>query len=345
MSEETTEAADRGGMTLLAAGTLGVRIAAGWRVSQQGFATATLFPDGIEHAALQIEVASYEDPNAVSAEDYSDFLDDEAQQLCAESGLSGATGLIIKGSWVDQENGSHRQIWRLLKSLFPDHVRMATFTLSVPLTQVAAPATERLADEVEAMVQRAAFARSLTALDQVAPTRDMKRVSLWNMIHMRVPAEWRFIREDGDGTGMYRGEPEDEAERGREAFWVNFDEFRRQNEADADETTDHRTLITELTTRISSELKASNREAEVEFLGDCDGLLSYQYEQDSDGEQLRVYRWFRFAAVHDAMIMGIFSFVAAENDDDGAKLGDRAAMLGREIRNAVFGSPEPAASR
>ncbi len=336
---ENDDSTIEGTLTLLAGGTLGMRVPLGWRLTGETFSGATFLPDSIETAALQIEVASFEDPGAVSRDDFSRFLEEEARSMFSSGELSGNKGFIIKGTWVDESSGSHRQIWRVLKSLFPDHVRIATYTLDVPLSMAAATMTEALADEVELIVESSAFAGGLTTLDRVAPTPDMKRVSLWNLIHMRVPGAWHFVREGEGASGMYRGEPEDEKLRGREAFWIDFEEFRRQADAEAMSRDAQRQVIRELAERVSGQLEAADREPVVEFLGDGDGLLHYQHLRKQGEDDLRISRWFRFAARKESILMVMFTFVANRDGPDDRELTERAEMLDREIRNAVVKDP------
>ena len=91
--------------------------------------------------------------------------------------------------------------------------------------------------------------------------------------------------------------------------------------------------------RVADQLEAANREAEIEFLGDGDGLLHYQHLRQQGEDDLRISRWFRFAARKGSIIMVMFTYVANRDDPDGRALAERAEMLDREIRNAVIQDP------
>lgn len=326
-------------------GTLRLDLPGGWRVSEKRFGAATLLPEAIEHAALRVGVVSYEDPNAVAEDDLGRFLDDEIKTKLAAERLSGAEGIVIRGNWVDAESRSHRRMWKIVKCRYRDHVRVATFILEVPLTEAGARPTEMLSDEIDAMVRGTDFARSVTAMDRIAPTDDMKRVSFWNAIHMRIPAGWSVSREKSDGSGMYcvapapgkrdSGSAEAESD---EMLWVDVDEFRRRPEAaPLDDGATGRHIIDALAAGILARPEMKMRGAHVEYLDNTDGLLTYVHRSRENGQCLQVRRWFRFAIRGAVMILATFSHVAPDSPDDAESAARRATMFDREIRNAVIG--------
>jgi len=326
-------------------GTLRLDLPGGWRVSEKRFGVATLLPETSEHAALRVGVVSYEDPDAVAEDDLGRFLDDEIRSKLADERLSGAEGIVIRGNWVDAESRSQRRMWKIVKCRNRDHVRVATFILEVPLTEAAAKPTEMLSDDIDAMVRGTDFARSVTAMDRIAPTDDMKRVSFWNAIHMRIPAGWSVSREKSDGSGMYCVAPTPgtrdsgcaEAE-GDEMLWVDVDEFRRRPEAaPLDGGATGRRVIDALAAGILAQPEMKTRGAHVEYLDNTDGLLTYVHRSHENGRRLKVRRWFRFAIRGTAMILATFSHVAPESPDDAESSARRATMFDREIRNAVIG--------
>ena len=184
----------------------------------------------------------------------------------------------------------------------------------------------RLDDEVRDAMSSARFAAELTALDRVAPSNALKRVSFWDVVHMRLPVGWWWNREHDDGTGMFVAS--DPTIEDGPSLWVDFDQF---DSLDAGSTAaDYADHVNELTAQLAA-AGADTQKLVTEQLARYDTAVFYCHEDVRNGQQLHYDYCHRIVLRDRFLVVAHFSIIRPHGRADAE---GSAALLRREIRNA-----------
>ena len=180
------------------------------------------------------------------------------------------------------------------------------------------------------------FSPEPTALDRVAHSPTLERIGFQDTILMRVPRGWKV--EDTSETDEERklyavDHPED-----RETIWVTSQLF---NLPDYDDISVPRAAMAELADMAwrgtGSDRAWLSRHREE--LDDGDLLFTAVSEEEERGCTLRRITWTRWAIRDDAMIMAPIHLVTDKSFIDDPEQRDLAAVMEREVRNAIVLRP------
>ena len=246
-SRRTLEAASRTPTRELILGddTARVRIPEAWTIIEDGLAHHEIAIDDYPNATLTIRLHGFEDPAAVAADDISRYLIEPGHPAPRNVPTVPGCLFVTSGMPGDQrrhgdlrhapdlakprnpgrsgDHGVYQRFYRQAEVLPPSHVRVLAATLGVPFGQRKDATLAALDKQVLKVMSDTRFAVRRTGLDRIAPSETWKRVSFWDVVHMRLPVDWWWNREHDDGTGMYLAR--DPTDDDGATLWVDYDQF------------------------------------------------------------------------------------------------------------------------
>lgn len=312
----------------LAGGVLSMAFPASWRGGVTEFDEAHYKCAIDERLGLSVVVECFEVPEDIRNNRIDSFLFEKGMprpEITAETDI---TAWTVRYTRAFHDRPLHERVWRRAHVASADHLRVATWTLSVPITDREDETADRISDFLDEIVEMARFAESVLPADRIAPSRMLKRTALWDVVLMRIPVEWTRERQHPDGTGMYCIH-EEGAESG--TLWVDYDVFRVPDPG-----------MVPTAVREWAQASASESEDTGEMQAPLceeheDGYLVRRFfRSEEDGEGLRHYSWHRFVAREREMMAVHFTLVFLDRLADVPEFIDRLALFDREIRNAIL---------
>jgi hypothetical protein len=305
----------------------------GWELVEQGAyqATFALFDGG----RITVQAMVYEQPEAIAAADYEQFLWDMASADDIEQ-LKPALD-----KWWVQEGDHHltlsthdeaadgvlyRSRWRNLQLRRPDRMRRLDWSFE-PASRADGNALAEFTDAMHGFIQKARFAEGETGLDRVAPSATLKLVNFGG-IFMRTPLDWTREREHADGSGQH---VIDEPEHDRWTLWVDWDALSHDEPSPGDPAK----LVRDL-----QEGFMNLRAATPELGLDGEPVIAQDFGEHDSGEALRYTNWHRVVVCGGTVMIGHFSFVAAAEVADAPEVAAARELVRREVLRAMLVPPD-----
>lgn len=312
----------------LAGGVLAMKVPASWRGGVAGFDEAHYQCGSGERLGLSVLVECFDLPEDIRNNRVDQYLFERDMPRPEITSETDVTAWTVRYTRAYNDRPLHERVWRRAHIASPDHLRVATWVLSVPATSHEDENAERVGDVVDAIVETAEFADAVLPADRIAPSRTLKRTGLWDVVLMRIPARWSRERQNPDGTGMYCLH-----EKGAESgtLWVDYDVFR---------VPDPEMVPVAVREWAQASAREGEEKADVEVspCEECEGgyLVRRFFRSVEDGEELRHYAWHRFVAQGREMMVVHFTFVFLDCLADEPEFHDRLAMFDKEVRNAIL---------
>jgi hypothetical protein len=341
--------AARSQVLMLGDETAWISVPEAWTVVESGLTHHEIGFETCPDATLSIRLHGLEDPAAVAADDVSRYLIEPGHPappgvptvpgcLFVTIGLPGdqrrhgdlrhaADGVRPRRPSRPGEHGTYQRFYRQADVLPPSHVRVLAATLAVPFGRRKDAVVAALEAQVLEAMRGARFASGRTGLDRIAPSDAWKRVSFWEVIHMRIPVDWWWSREHDDGTGMYVASDPAEAE--GPTLWVDFDQFEALESA-ADSAAAYKGHVDELVAQLAQAGDAG-RALACERLGPFDTALTYAFVDTRQEQHWHYDYCHRVVLKGRHLVVAHFSVIRPDRPGAGETT---AARLKREIRNA-----------
>lgn len=318
---------DSGDMISLGHGTFAAPLPAGWSLHPGRPFTGRIRPR--EGYSIEYRLDSYEDPPAARGEArILDYLDDMRETV--RRPRDALANVLVA---VPERDPVGRDIvWKRLDPLQRTHIR--ELELRCRLTEALLPHRIAIGRAVGEWLNLGGFAPDPTALDRVAHSAALERVSFQDTLLMRVPRDWKVeVDSEKDGRKLYAvDEPED-----RETIWANSRFVRVPAGADA------AAFMAETADAIwDGPLAADRRDWQMrrrEELPEGDVLLLTANEDEEDGERLRRISWTRYGLRDDYLVWAPVHLVTAMQYVDEPAQIETEALVDREVRNALLLPP------
>ena len=320
-----------GRMISLGQDTFAAPLPAGWSLEPGRPFSGRIRPR--EGYAIDYRLDSYEDPPAARGEArILDYLD-EMRETVKKPRDAIANVLVA----VPERDPAGRDIvWKRLDPLRGTYVR--ELELRCRLTAALAPHRMAIGRAVGEWLNLGGFAPEPTALDRVAHSAALERVSFEDTLLMRVPRQWHVEAEsEKDGRKLYAvDEPQD-----RETIWANSRFVRVPAGSDAGEF-----MADRIDSVWDGPLAAGRHEwllRRREDLAEGDALLLTAKEDEEKGERLRRLSWTRYGVRETArenylVWANVHLVTAMQFVDEPAQI-ETEALVDREIRNALLLAP------
>lgn len=292
----------------------------GWRYAPNGYADGHFeLPTG---HTLSCEVQSFEAPEAIGETGLAPFACEEGLEvpLMPDSDVIGNVIMLIRPA---QGETPPTTIWRTLDVLGSTHVRVARFALaSAPGDGI--PDTDILG-AVSAAINQGQFADYPVPLDRVAPTTELKRITPWGRIHIRVPEFWRYERAE-DGRFVCDVLPDQAPP--DPTLWFDYDQFSApSNKAELDQK------LREAAVGFAATLGSPDQ---VQVTHDADGTwIESVAHGEEDGTPLIFYNMHRHVAGDGCFIVAHFNLVLTAEDAQSPAGQQLIDLMHREIHNAI----------
>lgn len=294
-----------------------------WRFTPDGYTDGAFeLPSGHR---LSCSLASFEDPEAIADGRLADFLREPGLTI-PQLDVKNVVGNVLM--FVQSPNGAEGStvIWKSLDILDPAHIRVARFALPFDPENDGPPSPDSgLAGEITGLVNQGRFANHLRPLDRVAPTRTLKRVAPWNLIHMRVPEFWRYERVD---DGRYVCDVLPEQMPPDPTLWFDFDQYESSTGEGGD--------AAQLQSFADEFAKGLGSPERVRVDHDEDGSWIETVGYGHDGDTALVdYVIHRIVGGDGHTTMAHFNFVLTADDARTPAGQELVELIHHEIRNAI----------
>lgn len=177
-------------------GLLTMSVPPDWHYRPDGYTDGEFDIPGEQTLSCHIE--SFEAPEAIANGGLTDFVREPGLDIppLEDADITGSVLMFIQSA---TGAGQPNVVWKSVGILDDTHIRVARFSMPFDPASHGTPSPETgISGDVTAVVNQGWFADHQTPLDRVAPTKDLKRIAPWGVIHIRVPAFWRYERvEDG----------------------------------------------------------------------------------------------------------------------------------------------------
>lgn len=226
-------------------------------------------------------------------------------------------------------------IWKCVEPFGGTHVRELVFRCPLVNAELVEHRMS-IARAISEWMNLGRFSPEPTVLDRAAHSATLERVNFQDTILMRVPRGWKVedASEAEEKRRLYAVvHPED-----RETIWVTSQVFNLSDYGDERVPQTAMEMLAQRAWRGLSSEKAwlSRRE---EQLDDGDLFFTAVSEEEERGRMLRRITWTRWGIRDDVMIMAPIHLVTGKefvNDPDQL---ESAALMEREVRNAIFLKP------
>lgn len=295
-------------------------------------------PDGYTDGAfdlpggqtLSCQIGSLEVPEAIANGGLMDFIREPGLDIppLEDADITGNVLMFIQ-SGIDE--GQPKIVWKSVGILDGTHIRVARFSMPYDPAIDATPSPETgVSGDVTMVINQGWFADHATPLDRVAPTRELKRIAPWDVIHIRVPEFWRYERVE---DGRYVCDVLPEQMPPDPTLWFDFDQFS---------IPPGETGLVEQVREAATDLAATlGSPDQVRVDHDEAGSWVESVGHGHDGDTpLIEYAIHRFVAGDSCMVVAHFKFVLTVDDSRTPAGEELTARIYREVRNAIV-LPKP----
>jgi len=319
-----------------------------WRVTKQDFLTARLTVTWLDGAWLFLEASSYEATEDIRNNALAHFLSGPNLPQVTEDELVRDANGRPDYEKITQRAGGYAlpntagaadvrgavRIWRRISILRPDHVRIIDAQLYMPEEDADTEEAERIRHYIDHLLPETVFADRVTGADRIAPSPDMAKVSFWDTIFMRLPADWPDAkRSNPDGTGRYL--IDDPGPDSPWTLWIDYDAF-----LGADAGIDGLSAE-DFARRISERSPAASRNAGNVWFDPMpdrpdEAAVKVLTGEIDHGDPIRILSWYKVARVSRGFIMGSFNWVVVERVADEPAFRALTEAIETEVLNAVI---------
>lgn len=313
----------------LRGGGVSLRVPATWaRLSRDdgGLAYQSPGPDPVD---LLIAVTTYRNPFGVDTDEAIQYLDREnvlprGILPSSETGDGGPDRRWIAYA-IAQPPERQIFVWKVADFQPPDHVRVVTLQLLVPMASMGDPSLSALIDRLGEEAARIKF--NPGPIQGPVQRVTMRNVSHADSVRFRLPWEWHC--RPSDELTLFHREME-----GSGTLRVAVHSFEHQG--------DEAQILARAALRQTAEQFAAGPEGrpgdgDVEWLPDGEVLARFVTDGEEDGEKLRFFLWLRGAALEGRTTVAIFSFAFPQTSRGGDLERSTLSVLEQEIRRAVVG--------
>jgi hypothetical protein len=320
---------DAGGGDLISLGhgTFAAPLPAGWSLHPGRPFTGRIRPR--EGYAIDYRLDCYEDPPAARGEArILDYL--EEMRATVRRPKDALANVLV--AVPEREPAGREIVWKRLDPLRGTHVR--ELELRCRLSEALVPQRMAIGRAVGEWLNLGGFAPEPTALDRVAHSAQLERLSFEDTLLMRVPRAWKAsVDSEADGRKLFAvDEPQD-----RETIWANSRFLRLPAGADPAE------FMAEAVNAIWEGALAAKRRRwrlrRQEELPEGDALLITANDEEEHGEALRRISWARYGIRDEYLVWAPVHLVTAMQFVDEPPQIETEALVDREIRNALLLPP------
>ena len=318
----------------LANGTASLILPRRWVPTAELFREARFAIPDLEGATFSVALMIYNDPVAIRSnalESYAYHPEFPPLEQDAK-GVPDFEQMTVRASGtITAAEGDKRQafrLWRKLNLHRPNMIRVIEAQLQVPECAAHSEAAEELRATINHLLKFTRFADHETGADRVAPSEGMKSITLWDTVHMHLPADWRGKRKGG--FYAYDHETDD-----RWTLWIGYNVFKTPGSA-----IDAKTIGAEMAADAKEKPARHRGPTNITFDPMSDrpdeAMIIQVYESVEGGETLHHTVWDRIVRQGEKMIFGHFAWVVVAARRDEPDMQALSAMIEREVRDAIL---------
>lgn len=300
-----------------------MHIPAGWHYRPEGYTDGVFdLPDG---QALACHIESFEVPEAIANGGLMDFIREPGLDIPPLEAAHITDNVLM---FIESPTGKapSKVVWKSVGILNGTHVRVVRFSMPFdPATDGTPSPEEGISGEATMVINQGRFADHATPLDRVAPTKDLKRIAPWGVIHIRVPEFWRYERVE---DGRYVCDVLPEHMPPDPTLWFDFDQFS---------IPPGETGLVERVREAATDLAATlGSPDQVRVDHDEAGSWVESVSHGHDGETpLIEYAIHRLVAGDACMVIAHFKFVLTMDEARMTVGQELTTRIYQEIRNAI----------
>jgi len=319
-----------------------------WPITEQDFLTARLTVSWLDGAWLFLQAWSYEATEDIRNNELAHFLSGPHLPQLTEDELVHDENGRPDYEKITQRAGGRAEpptegaadireafrLWRRINVLRPDHVRILEAQLYVPEEDEETELADRIRHYLDNLLPQAVYADRVTGADRIAPSPDMAKVSFWDTIFMRLPADWPDAkRKNPDGTGRYL--IDDPGPDDLWTLWIDYEAFLGAKVGWNGKSAE------EFAQTISDSSPAQSRNAGNVWLDPmpdrpAEAAVKVLTHAVEHGDPLRIVSWYKIARVERGLIMGKFNWVLLERVADDPEFQALTELIETEVLNAVI---------
>ena len=294
-----------------------------WRYSPAGYTDGTFLLSSGDRLSFHLE--SFEDPESIAEGRLAVILSEPGLDMPVLDAKDIVGNVLMFVRSPDGNTGSS-VIWKSLDILDASHIRVARFALPFDPEVDGPPSPESgLAGEITGLVQQGRFGSELKPLDRVAPTTALKRVTPWNLIHMRVPEFWRYERVD---DGRYVCDVLPEFMPPDPTLWFDLDQYESPT-GDGGSLAELQAFAEDLAERLGPPERVKLDHDEH---GSWIETIGYGHAGDAAVVDYVIHR---LVVGDGGRTMAHFNFVLTTDDARTSAGQELVELIHREIRNAI----------
>ncbi len=182
---------------IIGQGTASITCKSSWKINYKEDGALSIQFDNQPYPILGTSINSYDDPKAISRGSLDDYL--LSNYKIQGSVLNKKKDNRVSTTYdITSEEGENLKVWRVAEILRPRHLRVLTLSLSWPDNKDANTLVKPIIKDINNIVKRVIFSKSLTKLDKIASASAtvnklrLTSLDLWEGFKIKLPNSWKL---------------------------------------------------------------------------------------------------------------------------------------------------------